>query len=206
MSLLLTLNSFHTLLWRFYCWLWPSKCRLGSDKKIDSMVVKMNVRVHISGKKCYQRIWSHLLTKSLMENFFFFAVYAFRLQNDLFTVSLNLKRICNSNNTMKKRNVACLKMNRFFKNYSFQHKRKLVLEKTLEQGVSKVYSQILENACQTSLVFFCAWSSSNTCVTRPMHVAWHSYLYEELVWKCKPNEKLRTDCESYKLYHTNCLT
>ena len=101
---------------------------------------------------------------------FFFAVYAFRLQNDLFTVSLNLKRICNSNNTMKKRNVACLKMNRFFKNYSFQHKRKLVLEKALEQGVSKVYSQILENACQTSLVFFCAWSSSNTCVTRPMHV------------------------------------
>ena len=28
-SLYLTLNRFHTFLWRFYCWLWTSKSRLG---------------------------------------------------------------------------------------------------------------------------------------------------------------------------------
>ena len=28
-SLSLTLNRFHILLWSFCCWLWPSKCRLG---------------------------------------------------------------------------------------------------------------------------------------------------------------------------------
>ena len=29
MSLLLTMNRFHTLFWFFYCWLWTSKYRLG---------------------------------------------------------------------------------------------------------------------------------------------------------------------------------
>ena len=28
-SLLLTLNRFHTLFWFFHCWLWLNKCRLG---------------------------------------------------------------------------------------------------------------------------------------------------------------------------------
>ena len=29
MSLSLTLNRFYTVLWRFHCWLWASKCQLG---------------------------------------------------------------------------------------------------------------------------------------------------------------------------------
>ena len=29
LSLLLTWNRFHTLIWCFYCWLWTSKCQLG---------------------------------------------------------------------------------------------------------------------------------------------------------------------------------
>ena len=82
--------------------------------------------------------------------------------------------------------------------------------KILEQGVSKVYFEILGNACETFPVFFCVCSSSNACVS--MRVTWHTfkacdltYLYEQVVWKCKRKEKLKTDCESYKLYHTNGL-
>ena len=32
----ITLNRFHTLFWCFHCWLWTSKCRLGSSQKVSS--------------------------------------------------------------------------------------------------------------------------------------------------------------------------
>ena len=35
-------------------------------------------------------------------------------------------------------------------------------DKTLKQGVSKLYLQI-ENACETSVVLFCVFSSKNAC-------------------------------------------
>ena len=44
MSLLLTLNRFHTLLCCFYCWLWTSKCRLGKSK-LHNNWINWNLRL-----------------------------------------------------------------------------------------------------------------------------------------------------------------
>ena len=46
---------------------------------------------------------------------------------------------------MVKRSVAFLKGNNFFEIAHFQRKRQSTAQKTLEQGVSKIYSQILGN-------------------------------------------------------------
>ena len=58
---------------------------------------------------------------------------------------------------MVKCNVAFLKGNAIFE---IIHKWQLVLEKTLKQGVSKIYLQILGNACETFLIFFACASKA----------------------------------------------
>ena len=132
------------------------------------MMVKKNVRVHIRGKKCYQRIWSYLLTKSLMENFFFLQCTLLDYKMIFFTVSLNLKRICNSNNTMKKRNVACLKVNRLFKNHSFQHKRKLFQKHIRKYWKIRVKPAQYFSAHKAQVIRVshaqCVWLDIHTCM------------------------------------------
>ena len=83
-------------------------------------------------------------------------------------VSSDLKRICNSTDTMAKTYCCIFKTEYILWNP--------VLEETLEQGVSKIYSKILGNVCETSLIFFCVCTSSNACVTRSMRVTWHIWI------------------------------
>ena len=73
-----------------------------------------------------------------------------------------LKKICNSADTTAKHDFAFLKGNALFEVIQLWQRIKLFLEKIVEQDVSTIYSQILRNACETSLVFFfCVCSSKN---------------------------------------------
>ena len=65
-----------------------------------------------------------------------------------------LKKMCNSTDTTAKHHFAFLKGNALFEVIQLWQRIKLFLEKIVEQDVSTIYSQILRNACETSLVFF----------------------------------------------------
>ena len=94
--LLLTLNIFHTFFLSFYYWLWKSKCQLGDKRSFSILTVtsstfktgwqhltntaqKIKFSIKYFFNKCDQiprklQIWSHLVKKSLMENFIFCVV------------------------------------------------------------------------------------------------------------------------------------
>ena len=99
-TLLLSLNLLYRFLYSFYCWLWTEKYFLGSLEIYHSLSLllkstlnfwlkqnqtftaqKMKFCIEDFFSKCDQlcsflRIWSHLLKKSLMENFIFCTVLA----------------------------------------------------------------------------------------------------------------------------------
>ena len=76
-----------------------------------------------------------------------------------------LKKICNSTDTTAKHHFAFLKGNALFEVIQLWQRIKLFLEKIVEQDVSTIYSQILRNACETSLVFFFLRLQFKKCVS-----------------------------------------
>ena len=59
LSLLLTLTRFHILFWCVYCWLSPSKCRLG-------ILLKPIVNIYIESRSSHQRC---SIRKGVLKNF-----------------------------------------------------------------------------------------------------------------------------------------
>ena len=91
------------------------------------------------------------------------------------------KKICNSTDTTAKHHFAFLKGNALFEVIQLWQRIKLFLEKIVEQDVSTIYSQILRNACETSLVFFfCVCSSKN--VFHTLCLTWHICVHSLYLW------------------------
>ena len=69
-SLLLTCNIFRTLFWCFYCWLWKSKSRLGTDLFFCALMKYTCVQVYYFKGKYFSMIPIHQLQRQLGVRFF----------------------------------------------------------------------------------------------------------------------------------------
>ena len=57
-SLFLTLNRFHTLLWCYHCWLWTNKCQLGILLSLIKVKLKSESRAKNSFSKSGFNLYS----------------------------------------------------------------------------------------------------------------------------------------------------